>query len=433
MDQTRRRSQGRLRARRGLARRGAALLALALCVLPAGRAASQAPEARRAGVEAQFRDWLGRAIWPEAERQGVSRATFDRAFAGVTLDWSLPELQPPGREAPPDDQRQAEFQSPGRYFAPGQIASLGKAGSGLLGRWDPTLDAVERRYGVPREIVVAVWGRESGFGRVAPRHPALRVLATQAFMGRRRSLYGRELLAALVILEGDHLPGEVLLSSWAGAMGQPQFLPSRFLRYAVDGDGDGRRDIWNSAPDSLASIANYLREHGWNPRRDWGLEVRVPPEVPCSLEGPRQGRPLRDWARLGIARRDGAALVEPGGDATAFLLMPAGRLGPAFLVSENFYVIKHYNESDLYALFIAHLSDRMRGGPPMATGWQAVDAMRRGDIRAMQQRLQAEGYDVGEVDGLVGFATRTAIGRWQAKAGRRETCFPDSALIREIR
>jgi len=395
-----------------------------------GLAGAQAPEAGRAGVEARFRDWLDRTVRPEAERQGVSRATFDRAVADVTLDWSLPELLPPGQEPRADDQRQAEFQSPGRYFAPGQIASLERAGGLLLGRWKPVLDAVERRYGVPREIVLAVWGRESGFGRVAPRHPALRVLATQAFMGRRRGLYHRELLAALVILEEDHLPGEVLKSSWAGAMGQPQFLPSRFLRYAVDGDGDNRRDIWNSAPDSLASIANYLREHGWRPGRDWGAEVQVPAEVPCSLEGPRQGRPLRDWARLGVMRRDGTALA---GDAAAFLLMPAGRLGPAFLVSENFYVLKQYNESDLYALLIGHLADRMRGGGAIAGGWQPVDAMRRGDIRAMQQRLQAEGYDVGEVDGLVGFATRTAIGRWQARDGRRETCFPDAALLREIR
>jgi lytic murein transglycosylase len=252
-------------------------------------------------------------------------------------------------------------------------------------------------------------------------------------MGRRRALYYPELLAALVILEEDHLPGASLLSSWAGAMGQPQLLPSKFLRYAVDGDGDGRRDIWRSVPDSLASIANYLREHGWRPDRDWGMEVRVPASVSCALEGPRQGRTVGDWMRLGLTRIDGGPLSKESGNATAFLLMPAGRLGPAFLASENFYVLKQYNESDLYALFIGHLANRMRGAPALAGTWAPIDGLRRGDIRTMQEHLQAEGYDVGKVDGLIGFATRTAIGQWQAKSGHRETCFPDAALIEALR
>jgi lytic murein transglycosylase len=418
-----------------LGRVRAALLAVVLCtVLAAGLtpARAQSPGTRQA-IEAQFRDWLMQTVWPNAQKRGVSRETFDRAFATITLDWNLPELQIPGRPAPPDEQKQAEFQSPGRYFAEAQLASLTKTGSGLLKRWEPTLATIEQLYGVPREIVVAIWGRESHFGRVAPRHQALRVLATQAFMGRRGTLYYPELLAALVILEEDHLPGETLLSSWAGAMGQPQLLPSKFLRFAVDGDGDGRRDIWRSVPDTLASIANYLREHGWRPDRSWGVEVHVPASVSCTLEGPRQGRPGREWARLGITRVDGAALLPESRDATAFLLMPAGRLGPAFLVSENFYILKQYNESDLYALFIGHLADRLRGAPALTGRWSPLDAMKRNDIWSVQKRLQAEGYDVGKVDGLVGFATRTAIGHWQAKSQRQETCFPDAALIEAFR
>jgi lytic murein transglycosylase len=412
------------------------LAVLALCAALPGWAAvsrAQAPGAHKPAVEAQFRAWLVETVWPDAERQSISREIFDRAFAGVTLDWTLPELQPPGQEMRLDAQRQAEFQSPRRYFADGQLSSLEKSGRGLLTQWGPALAEIERRYGVPREIILAIWGRESHFGRVAPRFQALRVLATQAFMGRRRSLYYPELLAALVILQEDHLPGEMLLSSWAGAMGQPQLLPSKFLRYAVDADSDGRRDIWNSVPDSLASIANYLRAHGWNPDRDWGTAVRVPPSVSCSLEGPRQGRSLHDWTRLGLSRIDGTSLPNPSGDAPVFLLMPAGRLGPAFLVTENFYVLKQYNESDLYALFIGHLADRMRGGPARMGAWSPIDAMRRDDVRTMQQRLQAEGYDVGRVDGLIGFATRTAIGLWQAKSGRQETCFPDAGLVRTLR
>jgi lytic murein transglycosylase len=412
-----------------------ALVAVILCaVLAAGLmpAWAQSPETRQT-VETQFQDWLAGTVWPDAQKQGVSRETFERAFATIALDWNLPELQPPGRPTPPDEQQQAEFQSPGRYFAEGQLASLAKAGSSLLKQWAPTLAAVEQRYGVPREIIVAIWGRESHFGRVAPRNQAVRVLATQAFMGRRRTLYYPELLAALVILEEDHLPGETLLSSWAGAMGQPQLLPSKFLRFAVDGDGDGRRDIWRSVPDSLASIANYLRAHGWSPDRGWGMEADVPASVSCTLEGPRQGRPIREWARLGVTRVGGSALPSEGRDATAFLLMPAGRLGPSFLVSENFYVLKQYNESDLYALFIGHLADRLRGASALAGTWSPLDAMKRSEIWTMQKRLQAEGYDVGKVDGLVGFATRTAIGQWQARSRRQETCFPDAALIEAFR
>jgi lytic murein transglycosylase len=384
-------------------------------------------------VEAQFHDWLTRTVWPDAQQQGISRETFDRALATLTLDWSLPDLQIPGQGAPRDDQRQAEFQSPGRYFAEGQLTSLATAGANLLKQWDPILDEVERRYGVPREILMAIWGRESQFGRVRPKHHALRVLATQAFMGRRRTLYYPELLAALLILDQDHVPEDTLLSSWAGAMGQPQLLPSKFLRYAVDADGDGRRDIWQSVPDSLASIANYLRQHGWSPSQGWGMEVNVPAGIPCSLEGPRQGKPLRAWAQLGLTRLGHTPLPDDNSDETAFLLMPAGRLGPAFLVSGNFYVLKQYNESDLYALFIGHLADRLRGGSGFQTAWRPTDPLRRGDIQAMQERLQAQGHDVGKVDGLIGFATRAAIGQWQARNRRAETCFPDAALIPMIR
>jgi lytic murein transglycosylase len=386
----------------------------------------------RAAVEAQFRDWLTETVWPDAHARGVSRETFDRALASVALDWALPDLKPPGSAQPQDRQHQAEFLEPGRYFAESRLAALAAEGRNLLRRWAPVLDSIERRYGVPREIVVAIWGRESGFGRVSPRNDAIRVLATQAFMGRRRDLYYPELLAGLAILQEGLVPQAELLSSWAGAMGQPQFLPSKVLRHAVDGDGDGRRDIWRSAADSLASIANFLHGHGWQRDQAWGMEVRVPPRVSCTLEGPQQGRPVRDWMDLGVLGVTGAPLAADHRDAKAHLLMPAGRFGPAFLVSENFYVLKHYNESDLYALFIGHLADRMRGGSPIAGSWRSAGSMTRGDIRAAQERLMAEGYDVGGADGLVGFATRTALGQWQAKSGRDETCFPDPAVIRAL-
>ncbi|PVE20355.1 lytic murein transglycosylase [Microvirga sp. KLBC 81] len=413
----------------------AALLAGASCALVAAErspAQAQSSDTRQL-VEDQFRDWLAATVWPDAQKQGISRETFDHALVTLTLDWSLPELQPPGQVPPRDDQRQAEFQSPGRYFSEAQLTSLSTAGRILLDEWAAVLDRLERRYGVPREILVAIWGRESHFGRVRPKHQALRVLATQAFMGRRRTLYYPELLAVLLILDQDHWPEETLLSSWAGAMGQPQLLPSKFLRYAVDADGDGLRDIWRSVPDSLGSIANYLREHGWKPKRGWGIEVHVPASVSCTLEGPRQGKPLREWAQLGLTRADRTSLLGENSDVTAFLLMPAGRLGPALLVLENFYVLKKYNESDLYALFIGHLADRLRGGSGFLTAWRPTDPMKRGDIWTMQERLQAQGHDVGKLDGLIGFATRTATGQWQARNQRAETCFPDAALIQMIR
>jgi lytic murein transglycosylase len=413
----------------------AVLLATGSCTFVAAErspAQAQRSDTRRQ-TEDQFREWLAGTVWPDAQKHGISRETFDRALARLTLDWSLPELQPPGQTTPRDDQRQAEFQSPRRYFSESQLTSLATAGGNLLKQWASLLENLERRYGVPREILIAIWGRESHFGRVKPKHPAVRVLATHAFMGRRRTLYYPELLAALLILEQDQWSEDTLLSSWAGAMGQPQILPSKFLRYAVDADGDGRRDIWGSVPDSLASIARYLREHGWKPERAWGVEVHVPTSVSCTLEGPRQGKPVREWAPLGLTRADQTSLLGEDGDAVAFLLMPAGRLGPAFLVSENFYVLKQYNESDLYALFIGHLADRLRDGSSFRAAWAPTNPMRRGAIWTMQERLQAQGHDVGKVDGLIGFATRTAIGQWQRKSKQDETCFPDAALIRMIR
>jgi lytic murein transglycosylase len=393
-------------------------------IAPIGSA--QAEVQARHTHEEQFRRWLAETVWPVAQQLGVTRVTFDRALSSVALDWTLPDLEPPGSSPRPERQYQAEFQTPGAYFAEAHLASLARDGRIALERWKSVLDNVEERYSVPREIVVAIWGRESGFGRVAPQRSAIRVLATQAFMGRRKDVYYPELLAVLSILQKEMVPPSALVSSWAGAMGQPQFLPSKYLRYAVDEDGDGVRDIWHSVPDTLASIANYLREHGWQPERGWGVEVAVPAEVSCVLEGPRQGRPARQWHDLGVNPFDGSS----GGSAATYLLMPAGRRGPAFLVTENFYVLKKYNESDLYALFVGHLADRMRQNVPLKGGWAETGPISRSSILSLQKRLQALGYDVGRADGLVGFATRTAVGQWQASHGHNETCFPEEKLLK---
>ena len=380
--------------------------------------------------DAQFRNWLETQVWPDAQKQGVSRATFNQALAGITPDRKLPDLGQPGQA--PKVNWQSEFSAPGRYLSENNVAPLVSIGRAQMKQWASVLDQVEKRYGVPKEIVVAIWGRESAFGRAAIPKSAIRTLATQAYAGSRRDLFYPELIAALKILQGDHIPLSEMKSSIAGALGQPQFLPSKYLVYAVDFDGDGRRDIWKSVPDTLASIANYLKQHGWQSGRHWGHEARVPDGVHCAVEGPDKTYTLNDFQKAGNTGIDGSALPGAGSDAR-YLMMPAGRLGPAFIVSKNFYVLKEYNESDLYALFVGHVSDRLRGGGNIVGKWNTVAGFKRGDVRAMQERLVAQGYDVGGADGLVGFKTRTAIGLWQGKNGMTPTCFPDAKLIGAIR
>ncbi len=386
----------------------------------------------KAAVEQQFHAWIERQVWPAAKKAGVSRATF-AVMDGTSLDWSLPDLVPPGSKQPASDMRQSEFGSPGRYFDEKKLAPLISLGRERLATYKDTLAAVEKRYGVPGPIVVAIWGRESGFGRVKLPNEAVRSLATLAFMGARREDFFGELVAALQILEEDHVTSDRLRSSWAGALGQPQFLPSKFLAFAVDFDGDGKRDIWNSVPDTLGSIGNYLARHGWRSGRDWGFEAEVPAGVSCALEGPDRGKPITAWEGAGVARVAGKAFPDSERKGDGFLLMPAGRHGPAFIATENFYVLKAYNESDLYALFIGHLADRMRGGKPFVAPWANVEKVNRLAVRDMQLRLEKRGIDVGGADGLVGFKTRRAIGDWQAATGLAATCFPQPAMVDKVR
>lgn len=410
-----------------MALRVAAFLLAAFFALPALAAVD------RAGVERQFQNWIAAKAWPEANAAKISRATFDRAFDGVTLDWTMPDLIPPGAEAaPPTIEWQTEFGSPGNYFGEAQLAALARAGRAKLAEWRQTLAAVEKKYGVPRAIILAIWAKETGYGAAALPKPAIRALATEAFMGRRAEFFRAELIAALLILQRGDIAPQEMRSSVAGALGQPQFMPSQFLKYAADGDGDGRRDIWDSVPDTLASIAQYLSGNGWDAGRGWGLEARVPEGVACSLEGPEQFKPTSAWAKLGISGVDGTPL--PRGDRPAGLLMPAGRFGPAFMVTPNFYVLKKYNNSDLYALYIGNLADRIAGGgAAFVAQWGKVGGFSRGDVKAMQDALVRDGYDVGNADGLVGFKTRIAIGLWQAKHGEARTCFPDASHVKGIR
>ncbi len=398
---------------------------MALALLPA-----PAPAQDRAAVERQFRTWLEQTVWPRARSKRVARSTFESAFAGVTLNWDLPDLVPPGAPAKtPKRQRQAEFSSPGKYFNRGSIDGATSVGRQMAKRHAATLARVERATGVPGRIILAIWGRESGYGRVAISHDVFEVLGTKGFMSTRAPYFTDELIAALRIAQAGHAPGRTMKSSWAGALGQPQFMPSNFLKYAADGDGDGRADIWASEADTIASIGNYLARHGWKGGRDWGFEVTVPASVSCTLEGPDQGKPIRTWEAMGITRVSGRPFPAQERKAKGFLLMPAGRHGPAFVVTPNFYVLKEYNKSDLYALFVGHVGDRIQYGVgDFTTGWGKVGGLDRSDVAAMQRALERQGHDVGGADGLPGFKTRRSIGRWQEATGRPATCFPKVSM-----
>jgi lytic murein transglycosylase len=399
----------------------------ATMALLAGRPAAAAT------IDEQFRSWLSADLWPEAKARGISQKTFEAAFAGIRPNLDLPDLVMPGATpSAPKRQRQAEFGSPANYFA--HVGGVTGAGRARAGQHAALLAAIEQRYGVPGEIVLAIWGRESGFGTAKIPHDAFEVLGTKAFLATRKDMFRAEVLAALEMVERGLVSPRAMKSSWAGALGQPQFLPTSFLAHAVAFDGDGKRDIWNSVPDALGSIGKYLAAFGWAKDRDWGFEVAVPRSVSCALEGPDRGKSIEQWAAMGIERVGGKPFPEHELRGEGYLMMPAGRAGPAFIVTPNFYVLKEYNESDLYALFVGHAADRIAyGDRSFSAGWGKVGGLYRSDIAAMQRALEAKGYDVGGADGLPGFRTRRSIGDWQAKNGRAPTCFPDAELVRAIR
>jgi len=405
-------------------RRLATILAVFLAAFPA---AAQS-------LQAQYEAFLEQTIWPEAKGAGIARATFDRAMGAKRLDTGIPGLVTPGSKEPPRQMRQAEFSAPANYFNERNLGAITASGRGLARQHARTLADIERTYGVPGRIVLAIWGRESGFGRVKIPHDAFQVLGTKAFMSTRPDLFRKELLDALAIVERGLASPAEMRSSWAGALGQPQFLPSSYLKFGVDFDGNGHPDIWNSVPDTLASIAAYLHVSGWVTGRDWGFEVTVPASVSCAQEGPDRGKRIADWEKLGVRRVSGKPFPDQEARQEGFLLMPAGRHGPAFIATPNFYVLKEYNESDLYALFVGHAGDRIEWGDSrFSAGWGRTDTMLRSDIARIQRVLEGKGYDVGGADGLPGFKTRRSIGDWQQKNGMKPTCFPSNELIRAIR
>ena len=270
----------------------------------------------------------------------------------------------------------------------------------------------------------------TAYGRARLPFSAVRTLATQAFMGRRREKFREELLIAIGILQDGHVSPARMRSSWAGAMGHTQFLPSGFRKYAVDVNGDGRRDIWGSIPDALASTANFLKLNGWQSGKAWGYEVRLPKGFDCTLEGIVNARTIEEWVKLGVTRAFGRKFPGNRLAENTHLVAPAGTLGPAFLVLENFEVFRAYNKADLYALYIGHVADRIRFGGNFEGGWSRVAGFSRDEMKRLQSALALAGYDVGKIDGLIGSKTRSAIGKWQRKLGRKITCYPPRSLLK---
>jgi lytic murein transglycosylase len=381
-----------------------------------------------ARADAAFQGWL-QSLWPQAQALGVSRATFDQATSNLEPDLSLPDLVLPGRPERPE-RGQAEFvQTPADYLKEGTIAGLAAHGRKLLDQYRAPLSAIERQFGVDLTILLAIYGRETDYGRSRDTLSAIRVLATQAYVGKRKEKFQEEFLLALKILDQGRIKLADMRSSWAGAMGLTQFLPSDYFKYAVDIDGDGRADIWNSVPDALASAAKQLVDKGWQRGVRWAYEVHPPADVDCTIGVPEHTLPLGDWVQRGFVPAYGRQLSAAQRTEAASLLQPAGLYGPSFLTTKNYFAIKEYNFSDLYVLFVGHLSDRMADPRPFETPWSKVAQLPTRDLDRMQQILAARGYYHDKIDGKAGMKTRSALGDYQKRNGLKVDCWPTAALL----
>jgi lytic murein transglycosylase len=346
-----------------------------------------------------------RALRSEATAKGISTQTFDTAMKGVEPDQSVLDAM----------NSQPEFKTPIWDYLAALVDEQRVAdGRAKLAEWAAVLAQAEQKYGVDRHTIIAVWGVESDYGKLMGTRPLVRSLTTVSCLGNRQGFFRGELLATLRILQSGEIPAAALTGSWAGAFGHTQFMPSTFQRLAVDFDGDGRRDIVGSVPDALGSTANFLKRAGWVGGQPWGYEVRLP----AGYDGPsgrRNGRAVSEWNRLGIRQIDGQPI---GGGGPGALLLPAGASGPAFIVFKNFDAIYSYNAAESYALAIAHLSDRLRGGGAFQTAWPTDDpGLSRAERREVQELLIKRGFDIGTADGTIGPRTRAAIQAFQASAG----------------
>ena len=369
-----------------------------------------------------FEEWKA-GLKTEALAAGVSAKTFDRAFTLVQVNQDILAKE----------QSQAEFTrtiweyldkavSPSRV-EDGRLLAIANAGA---------LAEAESRYGVPRQVIVAIWGLESAYGESMGDYNVIEALATLAYAGRRGPVFREQLIDALVILEHGDVLASDMRGSWAGAMGQTQFMPAAYQRFAVDGDGDGRRNIWRSLPDIYASTANYLASHGWRGGEPWGAEVRLPKDFPWEMAEVDIRKPIDEWRLRGVRLIDGRDLPAVGSQAA--IVAPAGHRGPVFILFDNFRVILKYNNSTAYGLAVALLSDRIAGGGPLIAQWPTDEPPLSPDERLVLQNLLAErGYDPGEVDGVVGPKTRAAVRKYQLSAGLVPDGYPTQQLLRMLR
>lgn len=360
------------------------------------------------------------SLWNEARQRGISRETFRAALGSFTPDPSIIALT----------KKQSEFVQPIWSYLDNAISeSRLTRGRSAGERFAGELAAIERKYGVDRRILLGIWGMETNFGSFTGEKDVFRSLATLALHRYRDDFFREELLVALKMLEDGLADRSAMRGSWAGAMGQTQFMPSSFMKYAVDHDGDGMRDLWENIPDALASTANYLASFGWQPGLPWGMEVNVPDGFNLgSVEGMQE---FSSWAAAGFTRANGSALPRNG---KATLWYPAGIRGPAFLVTENYRVIKRYNSSDAYALAVAHLGDRIAGGGSFRADWPRNDKrLSPAEVKELQRRLIALGHPLGKVDGRIGELSREAIRRQQARHGLPADGYPTLALLQKLR
>lgn len=369
-------------------------------------------------------DRFVKSFWTTAKRAGISRTTYDAAFKGLEPDPDVIKK----------DAHQPEFVLSAAYYVALTVTDTRiKRGRELLAQYKDALDAIEAKYGVDRHVLVAIWGMETNYGTFMGGKDVIRALSTLAYTGRRQKFGRSELLAALKMLERGHIARDKFVGSWAGAVGYTQLIPTNYLKFAVDFDGDGKRDVWETPADALASAANYLARAGWNRGRTWGYEVELPGKVGTGYAGRKRSRSIARWKALGVRRVGGKEF--PRDADRAYLYLPAGRSGPALLLLDNFRVIMRYNAAHKYALSVSHLSDRLRGMGPFVREWPGgVRSLAEDERFELQNLLIAMGYDIGEADGVLGSKTRAAIREFQKRRGLKpQDGFPTPKILEALR
>jgi membrane-bound lytic murein transglycosylase B len=362
-------------------------------------------------------------MWPEAAKRGISRATYETYALSQTPDLKIMELL----------DSQPEFTKTLWDYLDLLVTDARIArGREILAQYSTVFDAVEKAYGVDRYIITSIWGIASNFSTQGGERPVVRSTATLACIGRRQNYFRDEFLSVLEILHRGDVKPEQLKGSWAGAFGPTQFMPTSFKRFAVDFDGDGRRDVVDSVPDLIASTANNLKKDGWVAGQTWGYEVVVPNRFNYLLADHSRRMTVREWEQHGVRRAGDKPF--PRLDDSGYLLVPAGARGPAFVMLNNFRAIMKYNPSEAYALAIGHLADRMRGGAPFVQPWPREErVLSRAERYELQQLLSARGYDIGQPDGKLGGKTRVAVRQFQASVGEPPDGFASAGVLTRLR